>query len=118
MCYYLSGGIVFSLYSGLGYTLYLDSETENLEFSQHRYSGFLHAEYRLLDQLSFLIGVQYLSVLLPEVQEFPNYQLYLDIGVIAQLNRQLTLEIAIRENPAPSEGSADVSGLVGLSITF
>lgn len=108
----------FTAYSGLGYTFIGDQETENLHFNRHRISGFTHFEARVWKKISFLVGLHASSSLIKDVRRFPNYQLYLDTGGKIELSDSLMLELLVRENPDPAEGTADVTFLVGISMLF
>ncbi|MCB0324033.1 MAG: DUF3187 family protein [Bdellovibrionales bacterium] len=105
-------------YAGVGYAFSSDLEQAGFRFEQHRLGGFFYGEWEAFDTISLLLGVQGGSNYVANIERFPNYQLYLDLGLKIGLGSSSTLELLIRENPAPDQGTTDVTFLLGLTNRF
>lgn len=106
-----------TLYTGLGYSYYSDIERHGLRFQQHRGGGFVGLEWRAFDPVSFFVGLQGGSNLIANLERFPDYQVYLDLGGKISLGSGFVLELLLRENPAPDQGTTDVTFFTAVAFT-
>ncbi len=78
-------GESYSLHSGVGATLFTDTETKGYEFSAVQFSGFIGGGYQLLPQslpdLAIVATVTAYSDLIENIPTFPDHSLYLDAGL-------------------------------------
>lgn len=103
-------------YWGASYFYYSDPHTDDLTFERHHGAAFLHGEYPVTANISLLVGTLLTTGLLEDVKRFPDYAIYLDTGFRWNLAAAYSLEFLLRENPAPRDGTVDVTGL--LAFTF
>lgn len=106
---------LFVFYGGAGYTYFGDTVIENVEYVQHRASGFLSGEWQAASWISLIASFSAASRLIESIEHFPNYALYLDLGGKLELKKNIELELMIRENPAPNKATADVTFYAGLA---
>ena len=104
----------FLLYGSVGYSYASDSSEHGFGFEQNRFAGAVSLEWEWCDSSSLILGVTVLNQLLDNVRHFPNYQIYLDTGIVFDISAHSTLELVLRENPAPDQGTADVSLMLGI----
>ena len=102
-------------YTGANYVFTSDSEVSNISYDHHRAAGFLSAELEF-EIISLHLGAQIASRLVDDISRFPNYEFYVDSGVTVPLGSRASLEAAVRENPAPSRGTADFTAIAGLKL--
>ena len=100
-------------YYNLAYSFYSAPKLNNLIYSRHRAYGSLHLEYPFWDSYSLVGGLSLQSNLVQNIRSFPNFLLYLDLGFKSKLNDSSQVELLIRENLAPDQGSSDISALIG-----
>lgn len=95
-------------------------------YSSESYSGipvtplhgefFASAERPVSTKVSLLATLLGASKTITSIAEFPDYSLYLDLGVRGRLSDTCWLVAALRENPAPHNGTTDVSFFSSLSF--
>lgn len=107
----------FAVYAGAAYAYFSDTDLNNLQYEQNHFSGFLNLEYALTENISLDIGTTIYSRLVKEVYDFPGYAVYLDTAGKIKLSESTVLELLLRENPSPTEATADVTFLLGLTFT-
>ena len=103
-----------NLYWGGGYVLFLDNYEQGLRYQSNHFAGFSTFEYLLSDSWGASLGLVAYSALLKDVEYHPNYSLYLDFGLKHKLSDMHALELLLRENPGPDEGTTDVTFYFGL----
>lgn len=106
------------VYGSAAYLYYSDVRVENVELQRHHGSASLTAEYELTPALSGLAGLTYYSNIARSIENFPDYSLYLDVGVKLKSAGALVWEVLLRENPSPRLGSTDVTLHLGASLAF
>lgn len=104
----------FYLHTNLAYSFYSAPKLSGLQYSRHRAYSSIHLEYPFWNSYSLVGGLVLNSNLVQNVRHFPNYLLYLDLGLKAQLSESLQIELLTRENPAPDQGSSDFTALIAL----
>lgn len=77
-------------YAGAAIFYYTDTEINNLEFPSPQYAGFLGAQYPVDSAVSFYLGSHLASILLEEVEGYPDYQTYLDFGFRSAVTETLS----------------------------
>lgn len=104
----------FFLYWGGAYIFYGDTEIDNIVLERHHFEGFGGAEYPVNKRLSLNLAFYGASAFAESIQEISNYTTYFDTGLKYNLNSDTILGLAMRQNPAPSDATADVSFVLGL----
>jgi hypothetical protein len=108
----------FAFHSAIAYSFYGAPDNDQIRYQRHRAYSALHIEYMPYQSLSLLVGLILNSNLVQDIERFPNYQLYLDLGFKFAVSDSIEVEFLIRENPAPDQGSSDITGHLGTSIIF
>lgn len=108
----------FVIYSGIGYVFIGDDFEQGVKFKHHQGFAFLTLEYDLYESLGLIVTYSGYTSAIDELKKFPDYQTYLDFGVKAGAFDNSTFEIAVRENPFPTHGTADISLILGYKIGF
>jgi hypothetical protein len=106
----------FTIYTSVSYFHYLDDSVENLHFVPNQFAGLLGLEYLLSENWSAMLACEPASAMLRHVREYPDYQIYLDVSTRYHLSRRTQLTALLRENPAPSNGTTDISFSLGLEF--
>ena len=106
------------VYAGMNYLIFADPDYQELEYEVHHFATFLAGEYSLIDSLSLQLAMTISSALLENVPEAADYSLYFDMGGKWRTSEGIVVEVLVRENPAPSDLTADVSFLLATSYRF
>ncbi len=106
------------MFGGLAYMHALDTVESGLRFMRHRGAAFLGARYIFAEKNALSCALLASTQILAGVSQFPKYAVYTDFAYQRILSERHTLELVLRENPAPDEGTADVSFLIGLQSVF
>lgn len=101
--------------AGLGYLYRTDVDISGVPYARQGFSSFISIDYLVSDAISGIITGQIGSQVVDRIVDHPNYFVYLDIGGRVRLNEATALEIAFRENPAPGNGTADVTFVLGIT---
>lgn len=99
---------------GAGVVVISDDSESGIVFSDTRETLSAHFAGALWDRFALVFGVLVESKLVDNIRRFPNYQVYLDSGVRYALSSSSTLELTVRENPTPDDGTTDFSTLVAI----
>ena len=102
-------GCSVALYWGLGIVFYADDELGNLHFHRWNPSAFSSLEYRVTESLFLSGSLLGQSASVESVEHFRGYAIYCDFALKYVFATSGLFEFAIRENPAPSESTADVT---------
>ncbi len=105
-------------YWGLSGIYFTDTETANVEFRPFHLEGFATVEYELLESTSALLGIYSGSGSARNIETHPDYFMYLDAGMKVDVSAATVLELCLRENPVPGDGTVDVSFYLGVSSRF
>ncbi len=106
------------VYGGINYLFFADPDYQELEYEVHHFATFIAGEYALIDSLSLQLAMTVSSALMENVPQAADYSLYLDMGGKWRASGGLVVEVLVRENPAPSDLTADVSFLLAMSYRF
>lgn len=106
----------WSLYGGASYIYYGDDQVNNVTFEENHLEGFLGGEYSYDQDLSLNVVFYLASDLISSIEGFPSYQFYIDTGLKYKSSDDTTLEFLIRENPAPSQATTDVTLYFGVNF--
>jgi len=104
-------------YLGLAHLYYSDTKVDGVRFERHHLQGFLGLEYLIHRSVALYLGL-YGSSRILRVADHPAYALYLDMGGKIRIADDSYLELLLRENPAPGEGTSDVTFYAGLVREF
>jgi len=104
-------------YLGLAHLYYSDTNVGGVRFERHHLEGFLGLEYLVHRSVALYLGL-YGSNRVLRVADHPSYALYLDMGGKIKIADDSYLELLLRENPAPGEGTSDVTLYAGLVREF
>lgn len=104
-------------YSGAALLYYTDNEINNLRFPSFQYAGFLGVRVPLNSEFALYLGGHLASILLDDVSGYPDYQTYVDFGVRTRVTKRLVLDTALRENVLHSQGTTDITLMVGVTYS-
>ena len=104
-------------YSGAALLYYTDTEINNLEFPSFQYAGFLGMRVPINSEFALYLGGHLASILLDDVNGYPDYQTYVDFGVRTRVTSRLVLDTALRENVLHSQGTTDITLMVGVTYS-
>ncbi len=102
-------------YSGAALLYYTDNEINNLKFPSFQYAGFLGVRVPINSEFALYLGGHLASILLDDVNGYPDYQTYVDFGVRSRVTSRLVLDTALRENVLHSQGTTDITLMVGVT---
>ena len=68
--------------------------------------------------MSAYLGLNFGGALLKNVERFPDYQIYLDVGLKAKVSDKTLFSLLMRENPAPGQATTDIEFQLGLAYLF
>lgn len=105
----------FILHAGIAPIFYSDTEVDGLNFRRYHLEGNTTLQYIYNSNLSPYLGLYFLNRTISNIDDYPGYNVYLDIGLNIAIKESLVFQILLRENPTPDRESADVSLLMGLS---
>jgi len=105
------------LYLGAAHLYYSDTRVSNVSFRKHHLEGFLGLEHAIHRSVALYLGF-YGSSRILNVADHPDYALYLDMGGKIKVGNNSYLELLVRENPAPQDGTSDVTFFAGLVREF
>lgn len=105
-------------YSGAALIYYTDTEINNLEFPSFQYAGFLGVRAPINPEFALYLGGHLASILLDDVNGYPDYQTYVDLGVRTRVTNRLVLDTALRENVLHSQGTTDITLMIGLTYSL
>ena len=71
--------------------------------------GFLSAEWAATQRLALIATVLGATQTVRDIQGFPLYSIYLDLGARLRISPSSFAVVAFRENPAPHYGTTDIS---------
>jgi hypothetical protein len=106
------------IFLGGGVFYFSDTEESNIEFSTWHVEGFAHAEYRVLESASLLIGIYGGNGVVEDVQNHPEHFFYLDVGGRVSVAEKSHVELLVRENPWSGYSASDVSMHLGTRLAF
>lgn len=102
---------------GAGYMLLGDDQIDQVRFRDNLFSAFLAYDYRISDNWRLKAGLLYSSSPLKDVVKYPDYALYLDLGLRVRLSDSTGLDLMIREDPL-GRAAADISFVAGISTSW
>ncbi len=106
-----------TLYFGAGYMHFTDEETDGLAFKHNHFFSFLQFETEPFGSIPVLLGLVYQSPLVNDVEKFPDYAVYLDLGTRFGLTDRTYGELLLRENISSQDGTADITVMFALSVS-
>lgn len=107
------------LYAGGGLSMLTDRFEQGAEFPAAIFAGYLGADFPLWsERLRLAVTSLVTSALVDNIERFPNYGVYLDVGVRFHYSERTTYEFLVRENPGPDNGTTDVSFLLAAAFRF
>jgi hypothetical protein len=86
-----------------------DDSIDTIEYADIVGSGFVYLEWLVSERWSLGVGLQGSTRQIDSIVGFPEHTLYLDTSVGYRLSAHQSLQVLVRENPSPQEGSADVT---------
>lgn len=105
----------FKFSSGVSARYFTDQKSYELIFPEMLYEAFLSSSYPLTDKLYFAVQIMFHSALSENIKYFPDYGTYLDTGFRYVFSDSISLDLILRENPAPRRGTTDVTFSLGLN---
>ena len=108
----------FIWYSGVAHVFIGEDESSGVSFERNHFEAFGGGEYRLGASYAVLANLSAQSKVLNNVASHPSYALYLDLGFRAAIGRSSWLDLGIRENPLPGDGTTDISFIAGISTAY
>lgn len=112
------GSAQWRFYGGAAYLHSLDTRESGLSFMRHRASAFLASRYVFWRKNAVSFTLLGSSQLISQASLFPKYSIYVDLAYQRVLSPRFTFEFLLRENPAPDEGTSDVSFLLALKSLY
>lgn len=105
----------WKLFSGAGMFFYYDDSIGGVEYEPLHPEGFVGAGYEFSRNFMLQTALYGGQQSAKDIPELPSYFLYLDVAAKVRLSSDLVFSLGLRENPAPHEGTADVTFLLSLS---
>ncbi len=108
----------FWFYSGFGFNYLTDPWFGALQFRRQQFRGFIGSSYFFSERFSAYLGLNAGGAFLENIERFPDYQIYLDVGAKFRATDSTFISFLMRENPAPSRSTTDVAFQLGISQLF
>lgn len=103
-------------YAGSSILFYNHPTVNGVNYKPIHPEAFTELEYEWNEDFSILIGLLGHAGGKAEIENHPDYSIYLDTGIKYRVSDHIGAELLFRENTIPSSGSADVSVLAGIVI--
>ena len=104
-----------SVIGGFQVAAFLDRTIGNVEYAPLQAAAYAQGECRILESLAAIVGVSGNSPLLTGIAQYPDFELYTDIGLKVLFDRS-EFSILVREDPYKSDDTTDVTLLFGYTI--
>jgi hypothetical protein len=106
------------LYVGVGGTWFSEDEIDGVEYEDLRGSGFVALEWRVGSRWSVLLQFEASSNLVTNVDRYPTFQSYVNLGAKTDLGRSLRLELGFTENIHDQQSTTDFGLFAALTARF
>lgn len=93
--------------TGVSFFYFADNSLDELEYVSEHWNGFVNIEYKLVSGMSILADALVESALLKNVPQYPDYQVYVDLGLRFPLTENIKLDLSFRENPFQEDSTTD-----------
>jgi hypothetical protein len=94
---------------GISNVLHLDRNHNSIPSDLLSYGSFVSVQFQFVDSIVFLIQTVVSSSLQNNLPGFYDYEIYLDTGIRFKIIDNNLIDLILRENPSPGNGTADVS---------
>jgi hypothetical protein len=104
----------WDVYAGTGATWYSETSTDGFEYTPWRAYGFFVVEFRFARAWSLLLQTDASSRLISNIQDYPSYQWYAQLGVKGDLGGGYRLVVGFTENIIDQQSTLDFGGWMGI----